>query len=122
MCLFLSSIFVLELALLFVHEMDAVHRQEWKMFMVLKDMQDEAAYWTFALLHIPLYAAIFFLLFSPYVQVGFYVTDAFLIAHMFVHFMFKRHPANRLNGTISKMLIYLIGLLALIHLILQSIC
>lgn len=32
----LNFIFSLELALLFTHEMDAIHRQEWRMFIILK--------------------------------------------------------------------------------------
>jgi len=116
----IMAIFALELALLFTHEMDAIRRQEWKMFAILKDMDDEKAYSIFTLLHIPLYMAVLLLLFSSYSNIGYYVVDIFLLAHMFVHFGFRKHPANNLRGTISKLIINCAGLLALIHLIIIS--
>jgi len=109
-------IFALELALLFTHEMDAVYRQEWKMFVILKDMAAEDAFRIFLLLHIPLYTAILCLLLSEYHQAGIYITDIFLILHMLVHLAFGKHPANQLNGSISKAIIGSAGILALIHL------
>ena len=112
-----SIIFPLELALLLTHEMDAVRRQEWKMFIVLKDMADEKAYKVFTLLHIPIYAAILILLFSHFKYVGFYIIDIFLICHSLVHVGFRRHPANGFNSWVSKTIIHLAGILALVHLI-----
>ena len=113
-------IFALELALLFVHEMDAIRRQEWKMFVFLKDMADEKAYRVFMLLHIPLYTAVLGLLLSDYARIGIYITDIVLMAHLLVHVVFRRHPANKLNGRMSKSIIYAAGLLAAIHLVLYS--
>ena len=117
----ITIIFSIELALLFTHEMDAIRRQEWKMFIILKDMEDEKAYYAFLLLHIPLYAAVLFLLLSPFSHIAYYVVDIFLLAHMLIHLEFRKHPANKLDGTISKMIIDLAGLLAMIHLIVISI-
>ena len=113
----ITALFALELALLFTHEMDAIRRQEWKMFIILKDMDDEKAYSIFTLLHVPLYAAVLLLLFSPFSHLGYYVVDVFLLAHMFIHLGFQRHPANKMGGTISKAIIYCAGLLAIVHLI-----
>lgn len=117
----LNVIFALELALLFTHEMDAIRKQEWKMFIILKDMEDEKAYRTFMLLHIPLYAVILFLLLSDTTRIGYYFTDIFLIAHLFIHWGFRNHRANRLNNGISKCIILFAGLLASIHLIVVTI-
>ena len=114
----LAGIFSLELALLFVHEMDAIRRREWKMFIILKDMEDEKAYRVFMLLHIPLYTIILVLLLSPYYYIGFYITDIFLIAHTLVHIGFRKHTANNLNNSISKSIIFLAGILAVVHLFL----
>ena len=113
----LNIIFSLELALLFVHEMDAVRRQEWKMFVKLKDMEDEKAYRVFMLLHIPLYTAILALLLSGY-RIGFYITDVFLIAHTLVHTGVRNHTANKLTSGISKSIIFISGILAAVHLLL----
>ena len=116
-----NIIFSLALALLFTHEMDAVRRQEWKMFVILKDMPDEVAYRIFTLLHIPLYALIFLLWLFNYLLVLFYILDIFLILHLFLHIGFSKHPDNNLKNRISKTIIFSAGLLALTHLIIISI-
>ena len=110
------AIFALELALLFTHEMDAIHKQEWKMFIVLKDMADEKAALVFMLLHIPLYAILLFLLFSGLETLGYYIADIFLIGHCLLHFCFRNHPANKLKTGVSNILILAAGGLAIIHL------
>ena len=109
------TIFALELALLFVHEMDAIRRQEWKMFIILKDMEDDKAYHIFLLLHIPLYIVILLLVFFSFSQIAYYVVDAFVIAHMLIHLGFRKHPANKFDNTVSKTIINLAGILAVIH-------
>ena len=111
-------LFALELALLFAHEMDAVRKQEWKMFIVLKDMEEERAYSIFMLLHIPLYTVPILLLFSRYYLMASYIVDAFLILHVFLHWGFRKHRANRLSGGISKILINLPGGIAILHCVL----
>ena len=116
-----AIIFCLALTLLFVHEMDAIRRQEWRMFIVLKDMEDEKAYPVFLLLHIPLYMVMLLLLFSPFSKIAYYIVDVFLLAHMLIHLGFRRHHANKFNGAMSKAVINLAGLLAIIHSIAISI-
>ena len=113
-------IFALELALLFTHEMDAIRRQEWKMFIILKDMDDEKACRIFMLLHVPLYMAILLLLFSSFSHVGYYVVDIFLLIHMVIHLGFRKHLDNKFGSTISKVIINSAGLLAIVHLIVIS--
>ena len=117
----ITIIFSIELALLFTHEMDAIRRQEWKMFVILKDMEEEKAHHTFLLLHIPLYTAVLYLLFSSFLYIAYYVVDLFLFVHMLVHLRFSNHPANKFNGNISKLIINSAGVLAVIHLIAISI-
>ena len=117
MDLVLNMLRAAELSLRVVHEMDAIRGKEWKMFIILKDMPEEKAYPIFMLLHIPLYTAILFLLFSSFFQAGYYIVDIFLIAHLLLHLFFRDHPANRLNGPISKWIIYSSGALAVLHLI-----
>lgn len=116
MHILVNIIFSIELALLFVHEMDAIRKQEWKMFIILKDMEDEKAYRVFMLLHIPLYSAILYLLFSDYVRIGIYITDAFLIIHLLIHFLFRNHSGNKLNNRLSKCIINTAGIIAIAHL------
>ena len=114
------TIFALELALLFAHEMDAIRRQEWKMFVILKDMADEKAYNIFMLLHIPLSMSILLLLLSSFSHIGYYIVDIFLVAHMLIHLGFGKHPENKFNSVISQVIINLSGLLAIVHLIVIS--
>ena len=116
-----NIIFAIALALLFTHEMDAVRRQEWKMFVILKDMSDEKAYRIFTLLHIPLYALFFLLWLFDYLLALFYLLDIFLILHLFIHIGFSKHSGNNLKNRISKGIIISAGLLAFIHLIIISI-
>ena len=113
-----NFIFSLELALLLTHEMDAIRGKEWEMFIILKDMDDERAYSIFMLMHIPLYTIILALLFSNHIRIGLYIVDVFLIAHTLVHIGFRKHPANKLNNTISKYIIQIAGVLSIIHLLL----
>lgn len=114
-------IFSLELTLLLTHEMDAIRKKEWRMFIILKNMPDEKASYTFMLLHIPLYTIILMVLFSGYAAIGNYIVDVFLIVHMFVHFLFRNHPANQFTSLTSKLLIYGAGVLAVIHILLSII-
>lgn len=118
MQLALQGILALELALLFAHEMDAVRKQEWKMFVILRDMEDQKAYEIFLLLHIPIYTAILFLLLSRSFAIGYLVVDAFLIVHLFIHWLFRNHSANRFHNGISKSIIISAGVLAFVHLLL----
>lgn len=55
MSLTLGLFFWLNLALLLVHELDAVRRQQWRMFALLNRLDDERAHQLFALLHVPLF-------------------------------------------------------------------
>lgn len=116
-----TTLFAVELALLFVHEMDAIRHREWQMFAILKDMPEEKAYRTFLLLHIPLYAVVLVLLFSSWARIGFYVVDIFLAAHLLLHLGFRRHPANQLTGGLSQAFIYAAGALASLHLVAISV-
>ena len=117
----LTILFSVIFSLLLVHEMDAVRNREWKMFIVLKDMQDKTAYRIFTALHIPLYGLIVgLLLFAETRPLAFYVLDTFLIIHALLHWFFERHPYNTLKSAFSRFLIYTMGVLATVHIILLS--
>ncbi len=109
-------LFVVNLSLLFVHEMDAVKNREWRMFIILKNMEDEKAGRIFQVLHIPLYAAVLLLLLSPARQVMFYVLDIFLILHAGIHFCFRHYENNAFTSVFSNLVIYIMGAVAAVHL------
>lgn len=118
---YLSIIFIVNLGLLYLHQLDATRRKEWKMFIILKDMPEEKAYVVFSLLQLPLLCLILFMFLQPviYVHIVLYVLlDVFYVLHCVVHYVFKKHKNNRFDSRYSKLLINAMGWLGAIHLIL----
>ncbi len=112
----LLILFLLNLSIFLLHEMDAIRRSEWRLFIVLKDMKDSKAYQVFIVTHLFLYVIILSLLFSPYQTITFWVLDIFFIIHTILHLLFERHPRNEFKNTFSRAIIYPMGFLATIHL------
>ncbi|MDE5052960.1 hypothetical protein NDK25_12030 [Niallia taxi] len=111
-------LFLFNLSLFLLHEMDAIKRSEWRMFIVLKDMEDSTAYKVFTLIHLPLYTIILALLFSRYQTITFWTIDLFLIIHAILHLLFEKHPRNGFKNTFSRTIFYLMGIFALFHILL----
>lgn len=115
---FIDLLFWLNLALLLAHELDAVQRQEWRMFIFLNRLDDEQAHQLYALLHVPLFILIFWFLSRPNQPIYFWfqlAIDIFLIVHLGLHLLFQNHPANTFANTFSMRLIAGMALLGLIH-------
>ena len=112
----LLILFLFNLALFLLHEMDAIRRSEWRLFIVLKDLEDSKAYQIFTIIHLFLYVIILSLLFSQYQTITFWVLDIFFIIHAILHLLFERHPRNEFKNTFSRAIIYSMGMLAAIHL------
>jgi len=112
---FLLVLFLFNLSLFLLHEMDAIRRSEWRLFMVLKDMEDSKAYKVFAFLHLFLYVIILSLLFSEYQIIVFWFLDLFFIIHAILHLFFEKHPRNEFKNTFSRAIIYPMGILAVVH-------
>lgn len=95
-----SIFYTLGLALIFMHEMDAVRCKEWRIFPGLSVLSDARGFVVFMLAHIPL----FFWLLSMYqhgsqtFRMGF---DIFLIVHLGLHILFLKHPNNLFKDWIS---------------------
>ncbi len=85
---FLLVLFLFNLSLFLLHEMDAIRRSEWRLFIVLKDMEDSKAYKVFTFLHLFLYVIILSLLFSEYQIIVFWFLDLFFIIHAILHLFF----------------------------------
>ncbi|MEY8738403.1 DUF6713 family protein [Bacillales bacterium AN1005] len=111
-------LFLFNLSLFLLHEMDAIRRSEWRMFIVLKDMEDSTAYKIFTLIHLPLYTIILALLLSQYQTITFWTIDLFFVIHAILHLFFEKHPRNGFKNTFSRTIFYLMGILALIHILL----
>lgn len=115
-----NLLFLFLLSLLMVHELDAIRRREWRMFIILNKMDDERAFQIFSLLHIPLLMVIFWFITAPSAIVVFWfqvVLDTFLIVHKFLHDSFQRHPNNEFTTPFSKRVINLMAIVGFVHLI-----
>ena len=115
---FLDLLFWLNLALLLAHELDAVRRQEWRMFAFLNRLDDERAHQLFVLLHVPLFIVVFWFLSGLDRPVYFWfqlVIDIFLVIHWGLHLLFRNHPANVFTKPFSTRLIAGMALLGLIQ-------
>ena len=112
--------FLITLSLLLVHEMDAIQAKEWKMFIILKDMTDETACNVFIGFHFPLYFCALYALLSGGTA-GYVlkiIIDVFLLGHALIHFAFRKHSGNGFHTLFSKIIIYSMAALALLHFIL----
>nr|WP_233454082.1 DUF6713 family protein [Brevibacillus parabrevis] len=112
----LLVIFSINFSLLLLHEMDAIRAKEWKMFAILKDMDDGRAFKVFTILHLPLYAILLYSFISQQI-VSFIIIDVFLIFHSIIHYFFEKHPNNNFTNTYSRLLIYPMGVLGVLHLL-----
>lgn len=112
-----NLIFFLATALLFTHELDAIHHHEWRIFPFLRALGEENAYRVFTLIHLPLFAL--FLWMAAYPNDWFLVVvDLFLIIHVFLHWIFRNHSQNAFRGWLSYSLIVGAGLMGAWHLLL----
>lgn len=95
-----SIFYTLGLALILMHEMDAVRCKEWRIFPGLSLLSDTRGFVVFMLAHVPL----FFWLLAMYESIsqsfrmGF---DIFLMVHLGLHILFLKHPNNLFKDWIS---------------------
>ena len=118
---FLDLIFYLGLALLLIHEIDAIRCQEWRMMVILKNMENKKAYQIFILFHIPVLILIFWFLGQPNMVVRFWfqiIVDSFLIIHKLLHLLFRNHKENSFTSGFSKGIINGMAIVGLVHLVL----
>jgi hypothetical protein len=117
----IDLIFYLGLSFLFVHELDAIKRHEWRIFPGLSSFEDNLSYQLFVALHIPLFVLILWFLCHPSAQINFWFRisiDSFLIIHFGLHHFLKSHGKYEFTQKFSKIIINLAALTGLIHLIL----
>jgi len=120
-----TAVFIVMLTLLLIHEMDAIRAKEWKMFIVLKNLEDELAYRIFTLAHIPIYFFVLFVLVRvemPAIAPFKYSVDIFLIIHAVIHYCFRKKPNNGFRSLFSITIIYSLSILAIIHICFVLFC
>ena len=108
--------FLIGMAFLFAHELDAIQNHEWRFFFALLPVSDAAAYHIFTAVHIPLFVLILWNAQALGFQIGF---DVFLIIHAGLHWMLRNHPKIKFNNGFSRLWIFGGALLAIIHLAVQ---
>jgi hypothetical protein len=110
---FVRLLFLVNIAWIFAHELDAIQQHEWRFFPFLRPFSDVTAYRIFVALHIPLLAWIIWA--SPYrdFQIGF---DLFLIVHAGLHWALRNHPLIEFRNAFSRLLIFGVVPLAVLHL------
>ena len=104
-------LFLVNVSLFIVHELDAIQQHEWRFF--LPGVDDQAGYRIFTALHVVLFAAIFWSLpFRPF-QIGF---DVFLLIHAALHWFLRHHPKVTFNNGFSRLWIFGAVPFSLLHL------
>jgi len=103
--LFEAPFFLLGLALLLVHEMDAVRCREWRMIPGLSAPSDPWALRLFLLLHVPLLYTLLGAVAAGPDATLVTALDLFCLVHLGLHLIFLRHPRNEFRDALSWTLI-----------------
>ncbi len=114
-----DMLFYLGMALLFTHELDAIQRHEWRIFPVIRKLNDEIAYYWFAILHIPLFFLLLWLMYHPSESTRFWFQismDVFYIVHMVLHKLLDSDKKCEFVGVFSKAVIFSMGIVGMVHL------
>ena len=109
-----NCLFLLVVAFIFNHELDAIKKKEWRFFFAFTPLSDDRAYQLFTGIHIPLFLLILSNLSSSGFQTGF---DLFVIAHAGVHWLLRNHRLVHFNDTFSGIWIFGGALIAAVHLL-----
>ena len=114
-----SFFFLVALAFMLAHEMDAIRRHEWAIFPLLSRLDERRGYWVFTAVHIPLYLLLFWgLLGTDSPNAGFMRgLDIFFAIHVGLHLLYLRHPQNEFTSLFSWALILGAGVFGLLDLL-----
>ena len=111
---------IVAVALLAVHEMDAMTHAEWRLLPVLSGMEDSTAREVFVLLHIPLYVGVFWaLFFASWKVLASRVFSLAIIAHATAHFLLSGHALYTFSAPIETITVYGAAAAGLIFLVLS---
>ncbi|MCA6364779.1 MAG: hypothetical protein IM638_17220 [Bacteroidetes bacterium] len=89
------------LALLAVHELDAMRCREWRIFPGLSLLSDKTGQLIFILAHVPLFVWIFMQLGSSNQAVFMQRFSVFMIIHLVLHVLFLMHKNNAFKDILS---------------------
>lgn len=104
-----TAFFLLALAAMFTHELDAMICKEWRLLPLLSRLDDGAGMLWFVWLHVPLFAIVLWFSAGSLANDG----DAFSLAfcvfcivHAFVHWAYERHPDCLFTNPRSRAIIW----------------
>ncbi len=101
----------INLSLLYLHEMDAVHTREWRMMIIMNRMGNTTGHRIFTALHFFMFIAVFYLI-DFHFNYLFWFINIFLILHFFLHIIFLRHSENRMGNIFSSAIIASMALIS----------
>ncbi|XOV84653.1 MAG: DUF6713 family protein [bacterium] len=108
-----AFLFMLGLALLFCHEIDAALHAEWRLLWVLRDLSDGLASKWFVWLHLPVFLAALYLgqASNRGIRLAFRrMVCVFLPVHAILHFSLSQQVEYQFHHLTSSLLIYGAGL------------
>lgn len=112
-----TTLFLLNVTWLMMHELDAIQQHEWRFFQqaffFFRPLSDVAMYHVFVAAHVPLLVLILANAEDRNVQIAF---NMFLIIHAGLHIGLRNHPRITFNNTFSRVWIFGAVPLALWHL------
>lgn len=112
---FTELLFLLNLAWIATHELDAIRQEEWRVLPLTSWLNETWGYPVFVLLHIPLFVLVFVGIPMRNFQIG---MDMFLIIHGGLHILFRHHSDYHFDNRLSQILIFGVIPFALAHLLL----
>lgn len=118
---FSDFVFYLALAMLLGHELDAVHRHEWRLLFFLRNLSDSIGQQIFVLLHIPLFILIFYLITHDQYLVRYWTMlgfNLFIVIHAGLHWRLRKHHLYEFDSLASNLLIYGTAVISIIHMLL----
>jgi len=95
---------VISILCIFMHEFDAFHRGEWKMFGFLKSFREETRFRIFLFAHIPVTLFLFYYLWTVITHRNFtlwLIMNLFAVAHLLLHLFAVRWETNVFTSRIS---------------------
>jgi len=107
------------LSLFILHEMDAIHCKEWKMFVFLNKLPNSKGRFIFLILHLPLFIVFFFLMEFQF-ETFFWIINIFFVIHLLMHNILRKHEFNYFKSKYSILLITSMGLIGLISILLKT--
>lgn len=112
--------FYIGLSFLLTHEMDAIRRQEYRIFPITSLLSERTGYLVFTALHVPLYVVLFWGLTNKdplFVRQFILYFDVFMLVHIGLHLLALRHKLNQFTSFFSWSLIVGAGLFGLFDLL-----